>query len=90
MPYAVLRQCELDGNGGADGDGIIDVERIVRAETAGDGCEHAAEAKAVRPSAAGCTACMRSGHEWVQLRMRLTKPLRRGGEGDPKASDYVG
>lgn len=70
LPYAVLRQCDVDGSG--NGGAPIDLDRIIRTEIAGEGCEHASEVRAVRPSAAGCESCMRRGEEWVDLRICLT------------------
>lgn len=32
-------------------------------------CEHAAEIKDVTPSGEGCVECLRTGSEWVHLRM---------------------
>jgi CPA2 family monovalent cation:H+ antiporter-2 len=64
--HAVLQQC-----GRASANALLDTERIVRFEPVGDGCEHVGMAVPVRPSAAGCEACLRSGDQWVHLRVCL-------------------
>ena len=64
--HAVLHQC-----GRASANALLDTERIVRFEPVGDGCEHVGSAAPVRPSAAGCEACLRSGDGWVHLRVCL-------------------
>jgi K+:H+ antiporter len=63
---AVLHQC-----GRAAANALLDTERIIRFEPVGDGCEHVGSASPVRPSAAGCEACLRSGDGWVHLRVCL-------------------
>jgi len=37
-----------------------------------EACSHAAQIRDVRPSADGCEDCLRTGDEWVQLRLCLT------------------
>ncbi len=64
--HAVLHQC-----GRASANALLDTERIVRFEPVGDGCEHVGTAAPVRPSAAGCESCLRSGDQWVHLRVCL-------------------
>ena len=62
---AILQQC------GRSAAARLDVDRVVRFEPVGEGCEHAGLARPVRPSADGCEACLRAGHAWVHLRLCL-------------------
>lgn len=66
VPAAVLHQC-----GRASANAAIDPERIVHFDPVGEGCEHVELAQPVRPSAGGCESCLRSGDEWVHLRVCL-------------------
>jgi CPA2 family monovalent cation:H+ antiporter-2 len=63
---AVLHQC-----GRASANAALDPDRIVRFEPTGEGCEHTGQTVPVRPSADGCESCLRSGDEWVHLRICL-------------------
>ncbi len=66
MGRAVLRQCEL-----ASAEGALDLQRVVRYEPVGEGCEHNDLARPVRPSAVGCEPCLRKGDDWIHLRICL-------------------
>jgi uncharacterized UBP type Zn finger protein len=45
---------------------------VAKNELDSEGCAHLAEMKDVTPSAEGCENCLKSGDEWVNLRLCLT------------------
>jgi CPA2 family monovalent cation:H+ antiporter-2 len=58
---------------GSRGERMIDPSRVVRYGLDPDGaCPHLPDVAAVLPSAAGCEDCLRTGEDWVHLRLCLT------------------
>ena len=45
---------------------------VAKNELDSQGCAHLAEIQEVTPSAEGCENCLKSGDEWVNLRLCLT------------------
>ncbi len=64
---AILHQCRLASAGGG-----IDTERVVAFEPVGEPCEHAEQVELVQPRSVGCESCLRSGSEWIHLRVCLS------------------
>ena len=66
MTASVLQQLDDPRPGATQ----VDVTRVVAdLPDAADACAHAATIAAVLPSAAGCEDCLRSGDDWVHLRV---------------------
>lgn len=47
-------------------------ESISQSDSDSIGCEHLGQVKDVKPSAGGCEDCLKTGDEWVYLRLCLT------------------